>query len=397
MTDEAAPRYPFRGCPTLDVEHEYERLRQSEPVSRVTLPYGGQAWLVTRHEDVRFVLSDRRFSRAASIAPDTPRFFEQPVAEGLGYIDPPEHTRIRRLLNRAFTTRRVKQFKPRIQEIADELLDAMAEAGPPADLNVHFAQPLAGRVVCEFTGVPYADRERFEPFFAAVSSTSSHTPEEIEAAISSTQAYFAELVERERKEPTETFFGELVRQSDSNRELPDDQLANFGFGVVIAGYESTSSQICNFTYLLLQHPDHLAELRANPEMMPSAVEELLRFVPLISYGGNPVVATEDVEVAGNLIKAGEVVVPSNNSANRDERVFTNPGELDLSREHNPHLAFNHGVHFCLGAQLARAELQIGLSSLLARWPELRLAVPSGELEWRTGSVLRGPVALPVRW
>jgi len=397
VSDGEAPRYPFHDCPALETQPEYEHLRRGRPVHRVTLPYGGEAWLVTRHEDVRFVLSDSRFSRAASIRPGVPGFFERPVADGLGYLDPPEHTALRALLNRAFTARRVQHFRPRVQQIVDDLLDGPGAPEPPADLNTTFAQPLAGRVVCEFVGVPYADRHRFEPFFKAVVSTSSFGVAEIVAAVERAQGYFAELVGRERRTPTDTFFGELVRQSDAGAGLTDAELANLGFGVTIAGYETTSSQLCNFTYLLLTHPDQLARLRAAPDTIADAVEELLRYVPLISYGGNPVVATEDVEVAGHLIRAGEVVVPSNNAANRDERVFVDPARLDLTRQRNPHLTFNHGPHFCLGAQLARAELQIGIRSLFDRRPGLALAVPTGQIVWQQGSVLRAPTALPVTW
>jgi cytochrome P450 len=396
VKEAEAPRYPFRICPALEVQPEYARLRHSQPVYRVTLPFGGAAWLVTRYEDVRFVLSDSRFSRAASILPGTPRFFEQPVAGGLGYVDPPEHTRLRGLLNRAFTARRVQQFRPRIQQIATELL-ADPAVEPPSDLNAAFAQPFAGQVVCEFVGVPYADRARFEPLFKAIVSTTSHTVEEIGAAVTQAQNYFSELVARVRDEPADTFFGALVRQSDAETALSDEQLANLGFGAIVAGYETTSSQLCNFAYLLLTHEDQLAKLRSNPDGFPCAIEEMLRYTPLLAYGGNPMVAAADIEIAGQLVKAGEVVVPSNNAANRDDRIFAAPERLDLERQHNPHLSFNHGAHFCLGSQLARAELQIGISTLVALRPRLELAVPVEELEWKSGSVIRGLAALPVRW
>ncbi|NSC25530.1 cytochrome P450 [Streptomyces albus subsp. chlorinus] len=379
------------------VEPEYARLRREEPITRVTLPYGGQAWLVTRYDDVRFVLSDSRFSRAASVRPGAPRFFEQPVAEGLGYIDPPRHTTVRRLLNRAFTARRVQAFRPRVQEIADALLDGPAGGSPPIDLATAYAQPLAGQVVCEFVGVPYEDSEQFAPFFDAVVSTTAFTPDEIQAAVSGAQRYFADLVTAERRNPSDTFLGELVRQSANEGTLDDAEVANLGFGVVIAGYETTASQLCNFTFLLLTRPERLTWLQENPDGISGAVEELLRYVPMLSYGGNPVVATEDVTVAGQLVRAGETVVPSNNAANRDERVFTEPDEIDLTRRSNPHLAFHHGPHFCLGSQLARAELQIGLRTLLTRRPSLALDVPPEKIRWKRGSVLRAPAALPVRW
>ncbi|MGW7086722.1 cytochrome P450 [Streptomyces sp. NPDC054871] len=391
-----APEYPFHTCPALQVQPEYARLRQEEPISRVTLPYGGQAWLVTRHEDVRFVLSDSRFSRTASVRPGAPRFFEQPVADGLGYMDPPRHTDVRRLLNRAFTARRVQAFRPRVRQIAEALLDGPA-GRPPIDLVTAYAQPLAGQVVCEFVGVPYEDSERFAPFFDAVVSTTAFAPEEIQDAVSGVQRYFTDLVASERRNPSDTFFGELVRQSGREGTLDDQELVNLGFGAVVAGYETTSSQLSNFTFLLLTRPERLKALQANPEDIPDAVEELLRYVPLLSYGGNPVVATEDVIVAGQLVRAGETIVPSNNAANRDGEVFADPEEIDLRRRPNPHLAFHHGAHFCLGSQLARAELQIELHTLIAGRPYLALDLPPEDISWKQGSVLRAPTALPVRW
>ncbi|RAJ58789.1 nocardicin N-oxygenase [Streptomyces sp. Amel2xB2] len=392
-----APAYPFRACPELHVEPEYARLRREEPITRVTLPYGGEAWLVTRYDDVRFVLSDSRFSRADSIRPGAPRFFEQPVADGLGYLDPPEHTAVRRLLNRAFTARRVQAFRPRVQQIAEALLESPECSTPPVDLATAYAQPLAGRVVCEFVGVPYEDSEKFAPFFDAVVSTTAFTPDQIQAAVVGVQRYFTDLVAAERRDPSDTFFGELVRQNGQEGTLDDETLGNLGFGVVIAGYETTSSQLCNFTYLLLRRPERLRALQAEPDQIPDAVEELLRYVPMLSYGGNPVRATQDVTVAGQLVRAGETVVPSNNAANRDEQVFAGPDELDLTRRPNAHLAFHHGPHFCLGSQLARAELQIGLRTLLERRPSLALDVPPEQVAWKQGSVLRAPAALPVRW
>nr|WP_274598960.1 cytochrome P450 [Streptomyces albus] len=205
------------------------------------------------------------------------------------------------------------------------------------------------------------------------------------------------MVTAERRNPSDTFLGELVRQSANEGTLDDAEVANLGFGVVIAGYETTASQLCNFTFLLLTRPERLTWLQENPDGISGAVEELLRYVPMLSYGGNPVVATEDVTVAGQLVRAGETVVPSNNAANRDERVFTEPDEIDLTRRSNPHLAFHHGPHFCLGSQLARAELQIGLRTLLTRRPSLALDVPPEKIRWKRGSVLRAPAALPVRW
>ncbi|WP_157246738.1 cytochrome P450 [Nonomuraea typhae] len=391
------PRYPFPGGTALSPPGEYARLRREEPVSRVTLPYGGAAWLVVRHSDVRFVLSDPVFSRAASIRPGTPRFFEHPVAEGMGYLDPPEHTRLRQLLNGVFTYRRVAAFRENVVRIVGDLLDGLDRAEPATDLQAGLAVPLAGRGVCEFVGVPYAEQDRFAPFFAVVTSTDPPSPEETAGAIVSVQEYFAELMARERREPTDTFFGALVRRNDEERRVSDQEVATLAFGVVVAAYETTSAQFGNTLALLLSDRRRLIELRYNPEIVSSAVEETMRYTQLLSYGGNPFVATADVKIAGTVIEAGDVVVPSINAANRDERVFADPDALDLRRQPNPHLGFAHGPHYCVGAPLARAEMELGLRGLLDRLPALRLAVAPEDLAWRPGRVMRCPAAIPATW
>jgi nocardicin N-oxygenase len=393
-----APRYPFPGGTALRPPPEYARLRQADPVSRVTLPFGGEAWLAVRYSDVKFVFADPRFSRAASIRPGTPRFFEHPVAEGMGYVDPPEHTRLRGLLKGPFTPRRVDAFRPSITKIVDELLDELARGGPPADLQSAFAVPLAGRGVCDFVGVPYADRDRFAPFFNVVTSTDPVSADAATQAIQEVQAYFADLAAKERERPTDTFFGALVRRNDEERRVTEEELVNLAFGVVVAAYETTSAQLGNALVLLLRGPDPpAAGLRAHPEIAASAVDELLRYTQLLSYGGNPYVATEDLVLEDTLISAGDVVVPSINAANRDERVFADPDTLDLRRHPNPHLSFSHGAHFCLGAPLARAELEIGLSGLVNRFPELRPAVPFDGLRWKPDRVMRSLESLPAEW
>ncbi|MCP3759176.1 cytochrome P450 [Streptomyces sp. TBY4] len=360
------------------------------------MPYGGEAWLVTRMADVREALADPRLSRVLQAAPDRPRFFPEPIVEGIGIMDPPEQTRLRRLVAKAFTARRVQEFEPRIQVIVDELLDAIEAKGGPVDLYAEFSWPLPGISICEFMGIPYEDRDRFVPFFDSVVSTTAKTPDEIRQAVMDLHAYFTELIEKRRADPRDDLFTALIRASDEGDRLSEKELIEMSFGLLVAGMETTASQLVNFLYLLFRNPDQLELLRAKPELVPNAIEELLRFVPLLAVD-QPAVAREDLTIGGVLIRAGETVVPSMNAANRDPEVFANPQSIDITREHNPHLAFSHGAHHCVGAQLARLEMQAALRSLVARFPGLRQAVPDEELRWKAGVVLRGVEALPVEW
>lgn len=380
----------------MEIGPDYAELRARCPVAKVQLPYGGDAWLVTRHADVKSVLSDTRFSRKDAAAADRPRFFPQPVIEGLGVMDPPEQTRLRRLLSRAFTARKAEAFRPRIEAIVDELLTQVIDAGPPVDLAEDFAYGVPGRVVCEFMGVPYEDHPRFEPFFDAVVSTTAVPPEEIIKARTALEEYFTELIAARRREPTDDLYTALIRARYEDDKLSEKELIELGFGILVAGLETTGSLILNFLYVLFSHPEQLAALRARPELVPNAVEELLRYIPLLGVGV-PATATEDVEIGGTLVREGETVVPSLNSANRDEDVFTDPHRLDITRESNPHLAFSNGFHHCLGSRLARLELQIVLTEMVTRFDDLAPAVPLDSLEWKAGMVVRGVRSMPVTW
>ncbi|MFC5744329.1 cytochrome P450 [Actinomadura rugatobispora] len=399
MTDNA-PGYPFGDGTGLALEPEYGHLRADEPVSRVQLPFGGPAWLVTRHADVRKVLTDPRFSsRATTANPDGPRFTPQPLfPAGVMSMDPPEHTRIRSLVSKAFTGNRVEALRPRIAEIAGGLADAMLEHGPPADLVSMFALPLPVTVICELLGVPYADRDRFRELSDALLSTTALPPEEIFAAVMALNEYLAGLIEERRAGPRDDMLSDLVRARDEDDRLSEQELVEFGVGLLVTGHETAATQIGNFVYMLARNPGQLAALRADPALVPRAVEELLRHTPLGAVSGIPRVAVEDVELSGVTIRAGDSVIPSINSANHDESVFEDAHRLDVHRPSNPHIAFGHGVHFCLGAQLARAELRTALETLLVRFPGLELvAGDDAGLAWKKGLLIRGFSELPVTW
>ena len=402
MTDTrqvgAARPYPFDQPDRLNLDPLYAQLRRQEPVARVRLPFGEEAWLATRYQDVKVVLGDPRFSRALSVGRDEPRTSPQPAEGGIMSMDPPDHSRLRRLVAKAFTARRVEQLRPVTAAIADELVDAMLAAGPPADLVENFSTPLPVRVICRLLGVPTEDQHLFRTWSESIVSTTSLPPERIVEYLNSLRAYMAGLIAQRRETPTDDLIGAMVRARDEdNDRLTEQEMVDLAAGLLAAGHETTVTQISNFVYVLLTHPEQLAVLRARPELVPGAVEELMRYVPLGVSAGFARYATEDLELGGVLIRAGEPVIAAMASANRDATVFDDPDRLDITRGAGPHLGFGHGVHHCIGAQLARMELQVALGTLLARLPELDLAADEKELEWKSGLLVRGLRALPVTW
>jgi cytochrome P450 len=399
VTAETAPlTYPFPIDPGLDLDERYAELRRTAPVVRVSLPYGGDAWLVTGYAETREVLANPRFSRAATTDPATPRCMPQPLPPGiLQAMDPPDLVRLRRLVIKAFTMRQVDRLRPRIEQLVSDLLDGMVEHGAPADLVELFATPLPLTVICELLDVPEADRRDFRTYSEAAFSTTAFTGEETAAAMRGLQRCVADLLARRRQAPGDDLLSALIQARDDGDKLSEQELIMLGLVILIGGEETTGTQIANFVYTLLVEPERFAALRANPDLVPGAVEELLRYVPLGSSGGIPRVALEDVEIGGVTIRAGEAILTHTGAANRDGRAFPDADRLDLGRADNPHLAFGHGVHACLGAHLARMELQVALRALLRRFPELRLATQAAQIPWRSGLILRGPQTLLVQW
>ncbi|MEC3957724.1 cytochrome P450 [Nocardia sp. CDC153] len=391
-------RYPFGDPIRLDPHPLAAKLQREEPISRVRLPFGGEAWLVTRYADVRSVLSDPRFGRAATVGrEDVPRVRETPALPNvLTSMDPPELTRVRKLTMTAFTSRRVQELRPRAERLVDELLTAMAESGSPADLVTALALPVPVTVICEMLGVPAQDQHRFREFSDAVMSTTLVSAEERMAAYGSLATYLTEQIAVRRADPTDDLLGALVAARDNEDRLTEDELVTLGITLLVAGHETTANQIANFTYVLLTTGEW-DRLREDPDLVPAAVEELLRYVQLGNGGAFPRIANEDVELSGTLIRAGEALFVDLGAANRDEDAFPDAHTLTLDRHHNSHLAFGHGFHHCVGAQLARLELQVTLTALLRRFPTLHLAVPADEIPWKTGMLLRGPKTLPVAW
>ncbi|MEU2768352.1 cytochrome P450 [Streptomyces diastaticus] len=395
----APPRFPFPITSALDPSPEYARLRTEKPISRVTLPSGDIAWVVTRYEDVRFVFNDARFSRQAATRPEAPKLM--PGVEGdpdsIVSKDAPDHTRLRRLVAPAFTVRRIEGMRQGIQTTVDGLLDAMEQAGAPGDVVSSLSAPLPIITICDLLGVPASDRDRFREWSDMMFRTS---PDELESAVAARNAligYLAAMVQERRAEPADDLLGVLIAARDNDDRLSERELVSFAGGLIVAGYETTANRLANAVLVLLRNPGQLEALRADPELIGDAVEELLRFIPGGAAGGLMRVAVEDVEVGGELIKAGDGVIAITNSANRDEAVWEDPDRFDITRKPGSHTSFGHGIHHCVGAQLARLELQIGIATLLRRFPGLRLAVPETELPWKKNVVIHSLEALPVAW
>lgn len=393
-------KYPFPPAPSLfHPTSMLSTLREERPVAEIQFPDGKTGWLVTSYAGVRQVLVDPRFSRAAASAPDVAQPGLAAIAtESILGMDPPEHTRLRKLVARAFTARRVEQLRPRVADLVDQLLDGIETMPRPVDLVEHFSLPLPVNVICELLGVPASDRHTFHSWSDAVMGDMNRDPAEMRAALERLAGYLGELIAAKRAAPTDDLMSALIAARDEQDRLSERELVMLGISLLVAGHETTANLINLFLLTLLHHPDELARLRRSPELVPGAVEELMRFVQLGDGGaGMPRVTTEAVEVDGVTIPAGAAVFPAILAANRDPEVFADPDRLDLSRPEVPHLGFGAGVHHCLGAQLARMELQEAMAGLLRRLPGIRIAVPANELTFKPGMVLRSLESLPVTW
>ncbi|MFH8746410.1 cytochrome P450 [Streptomyces rimosus] len=386
--------YPFNDADGLALSETYEQVRDRPGLLRVQMAYGEPAWLATRYADARLVLGDRRFSRAEGLERDEPRQSEGQRDSGILSMDPPDHTRLRTLVAKAFTVHQVEKLRPWVRELTHGLIDELEAAGPPVDLVDRYALPIPVAVICRMLGVPEEDRPKFRTWSDAALSTSSLTAEEFDANREELRAYMAKLIEDHRATPRDDLMTRLIEARDVGDRLSELELIDLCVGILVAGHETTATQIPNFVLSLLDHPGELERLRAEPALVKSAVEELLRFVPLGSGAGFPRYATEDIEVGGTLVRAGEPVLVAVGAANRDALRFDEPGTLNIARDGNQHLGFGHGVHHCLGAPLARLELQEALIALITRFPKLHVA---GDVVWKDQMLVRGPRVMPVGW
>jgi len=373
----------------------YQEAREEDPVTRVRLWDGSTVWMLTRHRDVRAVLGDRRFSSDVT-RPGFP--FLDPahrvIASGsptFSMMDDPEHLRLRRMLTADFMVKKVESLRPRIREITEELLATMTRGRDRADLVGEFALPLPSLVICLLLGVPYEDHAYFQKC-CRIMLDNAAGPEQLEATRADLNQYMKRLAETKRDSAGDDIISRLVHQG----ELTPDQIVSMCMLLLVAGHETTADMTALSILTLLQDPDQMDRLRADASLIPGAVEELLRYLTIIQTGLARV-ATEDVEIDGQTIRAGEGVLLMLNTANRDDRAFPAGDTLDVTRDARHHVAFGFGVHQCLGQPLARAELQIALEVLLNGLPNLRLAVPFEEIPFHHDLAIYGVHRLPIAW
>jgi cytochrome P450 len=401
MTIDAGTQRPVRLDDGFfaDPDALYRTLRPERPVVRALAPNDLPVWLVTRYADVRQALHDPRLAKDARRIPELitrnavapPRAFAESLVQHMLNADPPDHTRLRRLVGKAFTMRAIARLRPRIEQVAAELADAMAAAGPTVDLLDAFAFPLPMTVICEILGVPPGRRDEFRNWSSTLVSRAPD--EERGAAAAAMAGFLGELVARKAAQPGEDILSEIVRASEDGDSLSAGETTAMAFLLLVAGHETTVNLIGNGMLALLRHPDQLTRLRADPDLVRNAVEEFLRFdgpVNLATFR----FTTEPVTIAGTTIPEGEFVLVSLIGANRDPDRFPGADRLDVTRDASGHLAFGFGIHHCLGAPLARLEGEVAFRTLLHRFPEMTLDGEPGP--YRASTVIHGLARLPVR-
>ncbi|MCE6993813.1 cytochrome P450 [Saccharothrix sp. S26] len=380
----------------------HARLREEAAASPIVLPRGTRAWLVTRYEEARSALADPRFSKHFERFPEVmernqlvhnePTKFDEALVQHMLNMDPPHHTRQRKLVTKAFTARRVEQLRPRVQEITDRLLDEAGEKGD-VDLVDALAFPLPITVICEMLDVPLDRRDEFRVWSNALVGGGTGDPQALQQAGANMATYLAELVEHKRANPGDDFFSALVHADDEGDRLNPMELIAMAFLLLVAGHETTVNLIANGVFHLARHPDQLAKLRADRTLLPGAVEEVLRFESPVNQATFRY-TNEDVELGGVVIPKDSVVVVSLSGGNRDGSKFPDPDRFDIARHTAGHLAFGHGIHFCLGAPLARMEGEIAIGSLFDRF-DVTVTAEEDRLRWRPVTLIRGLESLPV--
>ena len=393
VTTQPSARRP--GCP-FDPPAELIDARRHGPISRYPFPDGHQGWLITGYDLVRSVLADSRFSSRKELMLHHPLIdytgVEVPPAPPGEFLlmDEPQHSRYRKPLVGKFTVRRMRLLAERVEQVTADHLDAMEKAGPPADLVTAFAKPIPAIMICELLGVPYQERGSFQENIDKFMNGET-SDEDLIAAYTTTQRYLAELVAAKRANPTDDVLSDLT-----DSDLTDEELRGMSLVLLAAGLDTTTNMLALGTFAMLRNPAQLAALRADPALADRAVEELLRYLTVAKTFLRT--ALEDVELGGQTIASGTTVIMSINTANRDPERFDDPDVLDLRRQDGGHLAFGHGIHQCLGQQLARVEMRVAFPALVNRFPTLRLAVPAEEVALRPETAdIYGVKSLPVTW
>ncbi|MET7641795.1 cytochrome P450 [Streptomyces sp. NPDC005438] len=396
---------PFtNGLPTrrerpLDPPDAFGELRADQPIAPMVFPDGHEGWVVTDYALVRELLVDQRFSSKGSLKhlafPSDRAMdfdFEKDLPPGqFEHMDPPDHTRYRKLLTPEFTLRRMRQLTPRIEAIAADRVAAMRRKGPPADLVHDFSLPMSSQVICDLLGIPTEHQDRFEADSSKLLNLDT-APEEVIGALHNITGLLGEVAERKLAEPGD----DLLTKLATSGEVDGAELIGMSLLLLVAGHETTANMLSLGTYALLREPDQLAKLRGDESLVEGAVEELLRFLTIVHIGVQRI-PTEDLEIRGVPVKAGQTVLLHLPSANRDPGRFPGGDQLDVTRRAIGHLTFSHGIHQCVGQQLARLELRIGYTTLLREFPDLRLAVPEEEVPMRDNMTVYGVHSLPVAW
>jgi cytochrome P450 len=393
--------YPIVRPDDLTIDPLYRELQRQGPI-QVQLPYGEACWLATSYEDVRNVYTDPRFGKELGLDRDTPRL--EPVkriggASSIANMDPPRHTRLRRLTRSAFSRSQVLQMKESVAKRVDQLLDRMLEQGKRADFVSLYAWPLPLHVITGLLGVPEAEIPAYRGWVDDLMSMD--TPEERKlASLTKLTEYIHGLIAARREHGAEDILGVMVRARDEGDQLTEDELFSLFLAIFLAGFETTAAQLASTVYTLMTHRHLWQELQSDRTLVPAAIEELWRWIPSFRHGMPRIRwAKEAVELSGGVVvPAGDPILPEHQVANRDESVFPNGWELDFHRvDPEPHLSLAFGAHLCLGMHVAQLEIELTLERLLERFPTLDLAIPSAEVPWSPSTFLRSPAALPLTW
>jgi cytochrome P450 len=412
MTDTAVgtvtpgTEYPFGPMTPLEAAEQYRRIAADRPMTRMTMPVGGDAWIIHRNAAAREMLSDTRFVRKPFRTGErvVPYFVEFPdfLRSTLQFQDPPEHTKLRRLVQKAISPRSVRSMRDSAVAFATELIDAMLAKGGPVDLVHEYALPLPIQMLSNLLGVPPEDHEKFEKWSSSTLAVANMSMDEIAANMMELVVYMTELIEQRRREPKDDLLSLLANARDQDDSLSDDEILPIALILIIGGFDNTANFICTGVLSLLHHDEQRALLLTDVDgLMPTAAEEVLRHGGfetggMVGGGGAlvPFVAAEDVEIDGQLIAAGEAVMIDPTAVSHDGIAISDPERYDITRENNPQLTLSYGLHHCLGAPLARMELQVGIGELFKRLPDLRLA---GEVTYNRDHLSQPMTYLPVTW
>jgi cytochrome P450 len=399
-TDDVIP-YPFDQRDDLTIDPRYFELQQRGPF-KAQLLYGEPVWVATRYEDVKTIYADKRFVRGIGVGRDVPRMWPVELGQDTSMIpnmDPPQHTRIRRLALPAFSAAKTKAMRPWVQSLVDETLAELQEPAADGDWVSAFAWPLPLKVATGILGVSREDAKVFRGWIDEL--VGLHTAPERRAELHGVLVgYIRDRIAERREEPTDDLLSVLVHAREEDDQFTEGELVNLSLTLFLAGFETTAAQLGSSMFVLMSQPRLWEELRSDPDLLPNAMEELWRWIPQFRHGMiNVDWASEDVEMSGGVvIRAGDPVTPEHQLANRDEATFPNAHEVDFHRKDpEPHMALAWGAHRCLGAHLANLEIEVALRTLLERLPSLELAVPAEDVPWTNGGFLRSPKALPLRW